>query len=146
MKVKPIKFVILIVFILISSCQSGDVETASTLEATDSSVDGNTAETVGSSVYPGPESNSGSEMGTSQDIPAVLYPAFQDQEEVPWDQAIAMIMNVEPGKILQSDDLKVILLLKDGRTLITREPHKDDIRAVLEQCGEKCAGIELGTE
>ena len=78
--------------------------------------------------------------------PEVLYPDLTDGSEVSWSQAAGMILNGEVAKVTQSQDLKVTLSLKDGRTLLTTEAQIDQVLRVVEMCGDKCKGIETATE
>ena len=78
--------------------------------------------------------------------PVVLYPAYQDNDEVEWLYAQAMIMNGEVERVVQTHALKVTLFLKDGRALVTVEPDIDELLKVIKLCGEKCADIVIATE
>ena len=93
--------------------------------------------------YPPPEA-----MPT-QPVPGsggVLYPNLQDGDLANWDQAMAMILNLEVKQVTQTHDQQVTLLLKDGRMLITREPSIDEVFKVIEQCGDPCKEIVVATE
>ena len=76
----------------------------------------------------------------------VLYPDIKDGAEITWNQAIALLYNGEVSKVIQSSSLKVTLLLKDGRTLITTEPALDDVVKAIQTCGAPCQEIEVVTE
>ena len=78
--------------------------------------------------------------------PAFLYPAYQDNDEVEWWHAQAMIMNGEVERVVQTHALKVTLFLKDGRALVTVEPEIDEVLEVIKLCGEKCVDIVVATE
>ncbi len=83
------------------------------------------------------------------DIPVLsagLYPYFQDNDEVEWWHAQALIMNGEVERVVQTHALKVTLLLKDGRALVTVEPEIDEVLEVIKLCGEKCVDIVVATE
>jgi len=75
-----------------------------------------------------------------------LYPDAKDGDEVPWSNAVAIILNGEVTQVMQTHDLKVSLSLKDGRTLMTIEPNIDDMIKVIEECGENCKYIRIATE
>jgi hypothetical protein len=101
--------------------------------------------------YPGPEAPVGADPYPASDsvpaeAPDVLYPGVEDGGEVNWNKAIAMIMNGEVVKVVQTHDLKVSLTLRDGRTLITYQQVIDDVLQVIEACGEPCAEIIVATE
>ena len=81
-----------------------------------------------------------------QENSGILYPGSKDGDEVSWVQAYAMIMNGEVKQVIQAHSLQVNLLLKDGRTLITREVSIDDVMKVIEQCGEPCKDTVIVTE
>jgi hypothetical protein len=74
------------------------------------------------------------------------YPSPLDPEEVPFDQAAAMVMNGEVAQVLQTHDLNVILTLMDGRRFITTQPEIDEILKLIDECGEPCEEIVIITE
>ncbi len=78
--------------------------------------------------------------------PGVLYPNLQDGDEIYWSQAVAMILNGEVARVMQSHSLKVTITLKDGRSFVTYEPVIDEVIRVIESCGDKCADILIATE
>jgi len=57
-----------------------------------------------------------------------------------------MIMNGEVERVVQTHALKVTLLLKDGRALVSVEPEIDGVLEVIKLCGEKCVDIVVATE
>lgn len=91
--------------------------------------------------YPGPQQAAAPATSAS-----VLYPGPKDGDDVTWSQAYAMIMNGEVVKISQGGELQVSLTLKDGRTLVTVEPGKDEVLSVVQRCGDVCKSIEVGSE
>ena len=78
--------------------------------------------------------------------PAFLNPAYQDNDEIKWWHAQAMIMNGEVERVVQTHALKVTLFLKDGRALVTVEPEIDEVLKVIKLCDEKCVDIVVATE
>jgi hypothetical protein len=78
--------------------------------------------------------------------PAFLYPAYQENDEVDWRHAQAMIMNGEVERVVQTHALKVTLFLKDGRSLATVEPEIDEVLKVIKLCDRKCVDIVVVTE
>ncbi len=94
----------------------------------------------GTQAYPAPK------QPASQTNPSALYPAAKDGDTVTWDQAVAMLQNGEVAKVTQSQSLKVILSLKDGRSLNTTEPSFDDVVKVIAACGDKCKDIVVTNE
>lgn len=91
--------------------------------------------------YPGP-----AQVAAPPQNSSVLYPGPKDGEQVTWSQAYAMIMNGEVVKIAQSGELQVSLTLKDGRTLVTTEPGKDEVVSVVQRCGDICKDIQVVSE
>ena len=77
---------------------------------------------------------------------AGLYPGIQDGAEVMWEQAVSMIMYGEVAQVMQTHELKVTLMLKDGRSFTAIEPQIDDVLKVIEQCGDACKDIAVATE
>ena len=77
---------------------------------------------------------------------AVLYPGIESGAEVLWEQAVAMILNGEVTQVTQTHDLKVYLILKDGRSFSTTEPAIDDVMRIVDFCGEPCKDILVATE
>jgi len=55
-------------------------------------------------------------------------------------------MNGEVERVVQTHALKVTLLLKDGRALVSVEPEIDGVLEVIKLCGEKCVDIVVATE
>jgi len=73
-------------------------------------------------------------------------PAESSSSEVPWDEARALILAGEVEQVTQLHSLQVTLKTKDGRRLVTFEPHIDDVFDVVDKCGEPCAEMILATE
>jgi hypothetical protein len=65
---------------------------------------------------------------------------------VSWEEAKQLILDGQVRVVAQSHSLEVSPTLKDGRQLITTEPEIDAVFRVIEQCGEKCADIQVATE
>ena len=57
-----------------------------------------------------------------------------------------MIMNGEVERVVQTHALKVTLLLKDSRALVTVEPEIDGVLKVIKLCDEKCLDIVVTTK
>jgi hypothetical protein len=57
-----------------------------------------------------------------------------------------MILNGEVERVIQTHALKVTLLLKHGRALVTVEPEIDEVLEVIKLCDEKCVDIVVATE
>lgn len=89
--------------------------------------------------YPGP-----SVLAAAQEATGSIYPDPQSGDEVLWHQAEALLMNDEVNQVIQEADLKVTLMLKDGRSLWAAQPAEDTVLQVIELCGEPCADIQTG--
>jgi hypothetical protein len=83
--------------------------------------------------YPAPQS--------PQTVPGGAQPEQDAQDFVPWDEIKLMILNGQVESVAQFHDLTVVLTLKDGRTIWTKEPAIDEVFKLVEQCGQKCAEI-----
>ena len=57
-----------------------------------------------------------------------------------------IIMSGEVESVVQTHDLEVTLVLKDGRRLFTDEPEIDEIIKVIGLCGDICESIRVATE
>jgi hypothetical protein len=90
--------------------------------------------------YPAPESTPTTELIT------ILYPDIEDGGEINWSQAFGLVMNGEVVKIVQTQDLKVSLTLRDGRTFFMFQPELGAILKVVESCGDLCSEIIVETE
>lgn len=103
-----------------------------------------------------PAATTATQVGTDYPAPAaaypdaqssaplsVLYPDPQSGDEVSWQAAVAMINNGEVTQVVQTQDLKLTLSLRDGRSLFATQAAFDDIKAVIEKCGDPCKDIKL---
>ncbi len=86
-------------------------------------------------VYPAP--------GATQEKLSQLYPEPKSGDEVAWDHVVAMMYNGEVTQIVQSSSLQLTLSLRDGRTLVAKETTYDDVKIVIQKCGDPCKGIKL---
>ncbi len=76
----------------------------------------------------------------------VPYPAIENDGELSWIQAEALIQVGEVVKVLQTHDGQAWLILKDGRRLHTLQPHIDMLLQVIKNCGDPCKDIRIATE
>lgn len=76
----------------------------------------------------------------------VPYPAIQNDGELSWIQAEALIYAGQVVKVLQTHDGQAWLTLKDGRRLHTLQPQMDLILQVIKTCGDPCKDIRIATE
>lgn len=135
---KFLYFTLALTICLISSgCRPGGADSAATATQAPA-VDNSGEPTVvadPNQTYPGPL-NQGSG----------LYPWFVSGAEIPWNQAVAMIINGEVSQVTQTHDLRVSLTVKDGRTLVSLEPSIDEVMRVIQTCGDACKEIRIATE
>ena len=71
---------------------------------------------------------------------------FRDGDEILWNEAETIIMRGVVESVIQTHDLKVTLVLKDGRRLFTEEPEIDEVIKVIGLCGDLCANVRVATE
>ena len=75
--------------------------------------------------------------------PSSVYPAFNDGDQISWENAIALINYGEVTKITVAQSLQVALFLKDGRTLLSQQPAEGELQKILDACGDLCKAIEV---
>lgn len=68
------------------------------------------------------------------------------ERTVLWDEAVIILNSGEVKEILQTHDLNVTLILKDGAQINTIEPSIDNIFEEVKKCGKPCSKIILATE
>jgi len=68
------------------------------------------------------------------------------KEDIPWSDAVALVVGGKVERVVQLHSLKVTLYLKDGGRRVTIEPSIDEVFKVIQECGEPCADILLITE
>ncbi len=120
---------VLIGLLLLAACQSG-------------------GDTASGDEYPAPLIE---EIATSTARPTVppgqaMYPEIENNTNINWFQAEAMVLNGEVAKIVLLQDLNVQLMLKDGRLLNSIQPAADSVTQTIEACGELCSAMEVGQE
>ncbi len=100
-----------------------------------------TQEPAGVEPYPGA-------VETTENDPNAV-PAYPGPEEgvtsVVWDDATKLILDGKVDQVTQYDNLIVILVLKDGQTVSSREPVIDEVFNLIKQCGDSCKDIEIPT-
>ena len=95
--------------------------------------------------YPAPVINPSPSPIENQDS-SLAYPQYNDGDEISWNIAVTILLNGEVDKVRTQDAQKVILFLKDGRSLITLQPFENEIQTWIEKCGETCNDIQVETE
>jgi len=146
MKLRSFLFSALLLVIALSACQSAvpSVETQEPAASNPTQAPQGSGE---GEAYPGPAVA----MPTNTAPAPVaegesLYPGPQSGNEISWEAAVALLNNGEVAQVVQTHNLQVTLDLKDGRSLVTREPNIDDVFNVIEGCGQPCTDISVATE
>jgi hypothetical protein len=57
-----------------------------------------------------------------------------------------MILNGEVTQIQQTQDLKLTLGLKDGRSLLSFTPAADAVDQAIQKCGDLCKGTKVSKQ
>jgi hypothetical protein len=65
---------------------------------------------------------------------------------IAWRSVQDLLSQGEVAGVSQSHDYKVVLELKNGRSITTSEPHIDDIIKAVKACGAPCSKIPIATE
>jgi hypothetical protein len=148
-------FLVLITLLSLVACQR-DNSINNTTPALKEEMPGD--EEIQSTTYPGSSSQNLQTPGAeaepypSSQQPSIAqdaiqpYPDLEDGAELAWFQAENLIMQGYVAQVVQTHELKVLLTLKDGRTLIAYEPNIDDVLKVIESCGENCDDVVVATE
>ncbi|MBI2907438.1 MAG: hypothetical protein HYX92_07285 [Chloroflexi bacterium] len=80
-----------------------------------------------------------------QGTPQYGQPGTPGVNEIPWSSAQGFILRGEVSQVTQTQSRRVILLLRDGRTIVT-ESRIDEVRRLIQICGERCSDIVVATE
>ncbi len=67
-------------------------------------------------------------------------------QKVSWNDAVKLLYSGQADSFMQFHSLKVILVLKSGIIVSTREPTIDQIFTEIKKCGDPCKAIGWGTE
>ncbi len=109
----------------------------------------NATQGVVTTTYPGPgqagSSNAYPEptvITTTQSQSGSLYPSPKSGDTISWEQATALIKNQEVESLSETGT-KVVLNLKDGRSLSTNETASGEIISFLQNCGDQCKDIKV---
>jgi hypothetical protein len=105
-------------------------------------------ETAEPEVEPAPTEPSETESYPAPVSPATTRSAAypEPSEEISWDEAEGLILEGQVAQVFQSHLLRVVLVLKDGRTIETVEPAIDEVFRAIEACGDPCADVVQITE
>jgi hypothetical protein len=130
--------------ILSAACNSTPQAPATTEQAT---APASPTQAAVATTYPEP-----AQSGSSYPAPAVitntqsqsesLYPGPNSGDTIPWEQAVALISHQEVSSLSETGT-KLVLNLKDGRSLITIEPASGDFKGLLQRCGVQCKDIKV---
>ena len=130
--------------ILLTACSSAPATPASSEQAPANATQG-----VVTTAYPGSgqagSSNSYPEPAvttTTQSQSASLYPGPKSGDIIAWDQATALIFNQEVVSLSETGT-KIVLNLKDGRSLSANEPASGAVQSYLQTCGERCKDVKV---
>ncbi len=72
--------------------------------------------------------------------------AVPSERTVSWEAAVQLLRSGKVNSIMQTHNLQVGLVLKDGTQLRTTEPAIDAIMREIQACGAQCEGMTIGTE
>jgi hypothetical protein len=87
--------------------------------------------------YPPPGKESQATLITDN-LSGLPYPQFNEGDTIPENVLLGLLKSGSVIKITLDESKKVILFLKDGRTLTMIEPFENAIRNYLERCGDPC--------
>lgn len=154
---KPLHWFLLAIVFLLAACQPGAVAPSTPVLPASTQQPTPTSEAEGypppqnqplsEGVYPYPPAQSPAVQPgypapqDPQSVPGIFQPEQDEQDFIPWEQSKLLILNGQVESIAQFHDLTVVLTLKDGRTILTKEPAIDDVFKLIEQCGQQCADI-----
>lgn len=130
--------------ILLAACNSTPATSVATEQAT---APANPTQELAATTYPGPGQGSSSYPGpavitNTQSQSGSLYPGPKSGDTIAWDQATSLISNQEVASVSETGT-KVVLNLKDGRSLNTNEPASGDLQKFLQSCGQRCQEIKV---
>jgi hypothetical protein len=130
--------------ILLAACNSTPTTSVATEQAP---APANPTQGVAATTYPGPGQASSSYpepavITNTQSQSASLYPGPKSGDTIAWDQAVSLIFNQEVTSVSETGT-KVVLDLKDGRSLNTNEPATGDLQKLLQSCGQRCQNIKV---
>ena len=69
-----------------------------------------------------------------------------DGETISWERAVELLNSGHVTMVIQAHSLDVTLVLDNGATVHTVEPHIDAIFQEIQECGAPCANIAQATE
>jgi hypothetical protein len=151
---KSVYILLMVVFVLITACQSATPKPAPEVEEVEHPVE---------EVNPPPEPVISEEPYPYVETPPVSddpYPVQQvprstnDPYAAPveggtsitWEETKTLIMDGQVIQVTQLHSLDVTLILKDGRVVYTVEPEIDAVFVLLDECGENCKDVIRATE
>ena len=111
--IKMIIVLLILVLVVLSGCTSAEPQTTE-------------------NPYPGPAAKTGTQSAPEPypdpqepvEALSIPYPDLADGAELEWAFAVPTILRGEVTKVVQTQDTKVLITFKDGRTLITFQPEK----------------------
>jgi hypothetical protein len=107
----------------------------------------NPTQSVSATTYPGPGQGSSSYpepavITNTQSQSASLYPGPKSGDTITWEQATSLAFHQEVSSVSETGT-KVVLNLKDGRSLNTIEPASGDLQKLLQSCAQRCSDIKV---
>ena len=73
-------------------------------------------------------------------------PDLSQPAELPWKNVQLALLRGDVRQVTQTHSLRVTAVLKDGRTVYTRQPRIDEVLRMIQICGERCADTIVATE
>lgn len=149
---KPIALIVVLLAVILAACQPATpVETESpasieTLAPSPTQVvttpAAATPEPTGSGPYPG------AVEPTKYDpnVPAPYPGPGEGGTMVEWEEATRSILAGEVAQLTQYDNLVVVMVLKDGQIMSTRQPALDAVLDLIDECGDLCKDLEILTQ
>jgi hypothetical protein len=130
--------------ILLAACNSTPTTPVATEQAP---VPANPTQGVAATTYPGPGQASSSYpepavITSTQSQSASIYPGPKSGDTIAWDLATSFFFNQEVTSVSETGT-KVVINLKDGRSLNTIEPASGDLQKLLQSCGPHCIDIKV---
>lgn len=164
---KLIYVLLIIVFVLLTACQSATPEPAPEVEEVEQPVEEGypppeqipledpNPDLESPIVSDGPYPNLESPPVSNDPYPALQVPMVsndpyaapgEERASITWEEAKTLIVDGKVAGVAQSHSLDVTLSLKDGRIVNTVEPEIDAVFVLLDECGEICSDVVRATE
>ena len=151
---KHFLILLLVVFIMLSACQSARPESAPALEEIEQPAEGAyppSEPATSGDPYPNLQAPQDSnDPYPALQVPLVINDPYAAPDEggtaMTWEQTKTLILEGKVVQVTQLHSLDVTLILKDGRVVYTVEPEIDAVFILLDECGENCKDVIRATE